>query len=92
MITLSNLIFVLLIIIKQNGVVECEEKVNITVYYESLCPDSIEFITAQLYPTYQSFEKYLNVEFIPFGNAEVYNHHSFSCLHIIFLQLMSACT
>ena len=76
--TQSNLLFVLLFIIKQNGVVNCEEKVNITVYYESLCPDSIEFITAQLYPTYQSFEKYLNVEFIPFGNAEVYYNHTMS--------------
>ena len=71
MITL-NVIFVLLFaILIQNGVVNCQEKVNITVYYESLCPDSIEFITGQLYPTYQSLEKYLNVEFVPFGNAEV---------------------
>ena len=73
MITL-NVIFVLLFLIEQNGVVNCEEKVNITVYYESLCPDSIEFITGQLYPTYQSLEKYLNVEFVPFGNAEVNNY------------------
>ena len=73
MITL-NMIFVLLFTLMQNGVVNCQEKVNITVYYESLCPDSIEFITGQLYPTYQSLEKYLNVEFVPFGNAEVNNY------------------
>ena len=48
-----------------------KEAVNIQVYYESLCPDSINFITKQLYPTYQALGNYMDIEFIPFGNADV---------------------
>ena len=51
--------------------IQGKETVNIQVYYESLCPDSINFITQQLYPTYLILGKYMNVEFIPFGNADV---------------------
>ena len=56
-----------------------KEAVNIQVYYESLCPDSINFITKQLYPTYQALGNYMDIEFIPFGNADV----SFSDLSFI---------
>ena len=45
--------------------------VQIQVYYETLCPDSIDFISQQLYPTYQNLGKYLNIEFVPFGFASV---------------------
>ena len=51
--------------------IQGRESVNIQVYYESLCPDSINFITQQLYPTYQALGNYMNIEFIPFGNADV---------------------
>ena len=44
-------------------------KLSIQVYYESLCSDSKNFITTQLYPTYQKLGKYLNIDFKPFGNA-----------------------
>lgn len=50
---------------------ESMDSISIQVYYESLCPDSINFITQQLYPTYQKLGKYLTIEFKPFGNAEV---------------------
>ena len=36
-----------------------------------MCPDSKNFITTQLYPTYQKLGKYLKVDFKPFGNANV---------------------
>ena len=48
-----------------------ETKVTIGVYYESLCPDSRNFITKQLYPTYQKLGQNLDVEFKPFGKASV---------------------
>ena len=51
--------------------IQGKETVNIQVYYESLCPDSINFITKQLYPTYQALGNYMDIEFIPFGNADV---------------------
>ena len=59
--------------------IQGKESVNIQVYYESLCPDSINFITQQLYPTYQALGNYMNIEFIPFGNADV----SFSDLSFV---------
>ena len=46
-----------------------DELVKINVYYESLCPDSKNFITQQLGPVYQKFKKYLRVELRPYGNA-----------------------
>jgi len=47
-----------------------EDLLTIQVYYESLCPDSKNFIVQQLYPTYQKLGKYLRIDFKPFGNAE----------------------
>ena len=45
--------------------------VQVQVYYETLCPYSIEFISQQLYPTFQNLGQYLDIEFIPYGNAQV---------------------
>ena len=54
--------------------------VNITVFYESYCPDSIRFITKQLYPSWMAINSTtttnydgikLNLELIPFGKADV---------------------
>ena len=62
-----------------------EEKVSIQVYYETLCPDSIAFITQQLFPTYIKLGKYLNVEFKPYGFAtstpDDNGGFTFSCQH-----------
>ncbi|KAK8777659.1 hypothetical protein V5799_028994 [Amblyomma americanum] len=42
---------------------------RIQVYYESLCPYSIAFITEQLWPTYVRVGYLMDVQLIPFGNA-----------------------
>jgi len=56
-----------------------DNRVNITVYYESYCPDSIRFITKQLYPAWMAINSTvsndnggikLNLELIPFGKAD----------------------
>lgn len=47
--------------------------IHLAVLYESLCPDSIRFITASLYPVvYQKFSKYVEIELVPWGNAKLY--------------------
>lgn len=46
-------------------------QINISIYYESLCPDSKLFITQYFYPAYEIFSNYLNIRFIPFGKANV---------------------
>lgn len=55
---------------------------KVTVYYESLCPDSIRFVTRQLYPT----SKLLNftTEFVPYGKAQVSGYFNFLGINFIF--------
>merc|ERR1712130_193824 len=42
---------------------------DLTVYYEALCPDSINFVTTQLTPAWQMFGEDLVINFKPFGKA-----------------------
>jgi interferon, gamma-inducible protein 30 len=41
------------------------------IYYESLCPDSVRFISQQLKPLYNDFKKHLDISLIPFGKSNV---------------------
>ncbi len=50
---------------------ETSNKISIQIYYESLCPDSQNFVEEQLYPAYQALGNYLQIDFKPFGNAQV---------------------
>lgn len=45
--------------------------VKVTVYYEALCPDSKFFILHQLVPAYKSLRKFLILDLVPYGKAEV---------------------
>lgn len=60
-------------------------QVPIAVYYESLCPDSIKFLTTQLYTAYTSSVKpRMNLTLVPFGKS-TYKHdgteYTFECHH-----------
>ncbi|KAF5270440.1 hypothetical protein FQR65_LT05628 [Abscondita terminalis] len=60
------------------------DQLKITVYYEALCPDSVRFITKQLYPTYSKIGKFLNIDFVPYGKAsqrKENNTWTFECQH-----------
>ncbi|KAJ8686501.1 hypothetical protein QAD02_022295 [Eretmocerus hayati] len=48
-----------------------ENKIKVDVYYESLCSDSIYFITKELAPAFNHPEvkKFLKVNLVPFGKA-----------------------
>ncbi|GFU34263.1 gamma-interferon-inducible lysosomal thiol reductase [Nephila pilipes] len=61
-------------------------KVNLDVYYETNCPDSMRFITTQLYPVYRDFKDIVSVHLIPFGKARASydansNKYEFQCHH-----------
>ncbi|KAH0558160.1 GILT-like protein 1 [Cotesia glomerata] len=66
----------------------CPQKacVGVTVYYESLCGDSLRFIKGSLVPTYAELKDYLDVTFVPYGKAsherdEASGGWNFSCQH-----------
>jgi len=63
-----------------------QEKVSVTVYFESYCPDSVKFLTKQLYPLYVSpLEPYMNITLVPFGKATFTKSeagdYTFDCHH-----------
>lgn len=43
--------------------------VNVDVYYESLCGDSMRFFTNQLEPSYPLLKRHINITLIPYGKA-----------------------
>lgn len=48
-------------------------QIQVTVYYESLCPYSSAFITNQLSPAHEPLADYIDVLFVPFGKSIVSN-------------------
>ncbi|CAF3567365.1 unnamed protein product [Rotaria sp. Silwood1] len=62
------------------------DKVNFTLYYETLCPDCRHFMTTQLLKTYQTILDIINITIVPYGNAhETYDStthlYQFVCQH-----------
>ncbi|KAI4463621.1 gamma-interferon inducible lysosomal thiol reductase gilt [Holotrichia oblita] len=57
-------------------------KINIDVFYESLCPDSLDFIRNQLSPAWNDIKPYVNLNLVPFGKTVIFNGGiSFQCQH-----------
>ncbi|KAJ8916675.1 hypothetical protein NQ315_000320 [Exocentrus adspersus] len=60
-------------------------RVNVAVYYESLCPDSRKFFTQQLYPSLQgNLSSYVNLTLLPYGKTKAtfdVNEYQFQCHH-----------
>ncbi|CAG4979060.1 unnamed protein product [Parnassius apollo] len=68
---------------EQNNLVG-NEMVTIKLYYESLCPDCIQFITKDFKPVVEKLTHYLNIQTYPYGNARTFNHNGhyvFQCQH-----------
>ncbi|GAB6022281.1 Lysosomal thiol [Chamberlinius hualienensis] len=64
--------------------VMAQDPVKVAVYYESKCPDSMAFISEQLWPTYQQISQIFTVTWVPFGFAEFFANGTswdFSCQH-----------
>ncbi|XP_050308177.1 GILT-like protein 1 [Anthonomus grandis grandis] len=45
------------------------QKVDISLYFEALCPDSLNFIINQLHPNWEDIKDHVNIKFIPFGKS-----------------------
>ncbi|KAF2896206.1 hypothetical protein ILUMI_09965 [Ignelater luminosus] len=64
---------------------KCEEEtLKLSIYYETLCPDSIRFFRNQLNSTYEKIGSSIEVDFIPYGFATQYKADgkwTFHCQH-----------
>lgn len=57
------------------------QRINITVLLEALCPDCQRWIVEELYPhVFKNFMDFVNIEFVPYGNARIVNG-SIQCQH-----------
>ncbi|KAM4629854.1 gamma-interferon-inducible lysosomal thiol reductase [Polymixia lowei] len=57
--------------------------VDVTLYYESLCPGCRAFITQQLFPTWTMLQDIMTVNLVPYGNAKEFAsaNSPFRCQH-----------
>ncbi|KAK8387012.1 hypothetical protein O3P69_017989 [Scylla paramamosain] len=60
------------------------DPVKVSVYYETLCPDSEKFVITQLYPVYQELKDIMLLDVNAYGKAEDYaigDSYIFVCQH-----------
>lgn len=50
---------------------EIKSKLNVKVYYETLCPASISFFSNQLKPVAEKLSSHVDVTLVPYGHASV---------------------
>ncbi|XP_066534109.1 gamma-interferon-inducible lysosomal thiol reductase [Hoplias malabaricus] len=58
--------------------------VNVSLFYESLCPGCRQFLVLELIPTFFMLNDIMNLELVPFGNAQESESHGkyvFTCQH-----------
>merc|ERR1712158_28118 len=68
----SSTMFLLLLLgsgLSLSNAAAAEPTAELTVYYEALCGDSINFVTTQLTPAWEMFGEDLVINFKPFGKA-----------------------
>lgn len=61
-----------------------DSRVKASVFYEVLCPDSMNFVVSQLWPTYNTIGSILNLDLVPYGKASYTaerGSYRFDCQH-----------
>ncbi|CAL4116004.1 unnamed protein product, partial [Meganyctiphanes norvegica] len=78
------MLFILFGLITPSFTNESAKKVKVSAFFEALCPDSRNFVLAQLYPTYKELKDIMEVEANAFGKAKSEPNgtgYSFKCQH-----------
>ncbi|CAH0553474.1 unnamed protein product [Brassicogethes aeneus] len=60
------------------------KEVKVTIFYESLCPYSIEYLVKQAIPGYKTLSNNIKLDLVPYGNAKTVNKSGtleFICQH-----------
>ena len=65
-----SFIFVVVSLWVSSSTAQEAKPVNITLYFESLCGGCQWFIKHQLYPAFQSIGSIMNINLVPYGNAD----------------------
>uniref|UniRef100_A0A183C7N5 Gamma-interferon-inducible lysosomal thiol reductase n=1 Tax=Globodera pallida TaxID=36090 RepID=A0A183C7N5_GLOPA len=55
--------------------------IQIGVLFESLCPDSIDFILGPLSDAEAKFKQHIQLELVPFGKATIHENGEITCQH-----------
>ena len=81
----SSVLPLLLLLLVVAGTNAADQKVNVSVYYEALCPDSISFVRGSMWRAYQDVPDILRLDLVPYGKASYERRAdgsiSFSCQH-----------
>ncbi|KZV40171.1 gamma-interferon-inducible lysosomal thiol reductase-like [Dorcoceras hygrometricum] len=69
-------------ILKDPSVLDSEDRVNLSVYYESLCPFCADFIVNHLTKIFQTdLISIVNLRLVPWGNTLIAPNNSWICQH-----------
>jgi interferon gamma-inducible protein 30 len=80
-------LFVILVVC--STLIICKDnKIKISVYYETLCPDSTNFINGQLSNAFIKANSLIDIKFIPFGKASVNITQSLAYFHVEILNII----
>lgn len=84
--TLVVYISIIIVIIQAESYIKInkqssDDRLKLSIYFESLCPDSKKFHLEQLKPAYKKLANYIDLELIPYGNAEFVGPDKMKCQH-----------
>ncbi|KAL5580669.1 hypothetical protein UlMin_013111 [Ulmus minor] len=80
--SLITTLFLLISFLSASSSTKTIQKVSVDLYYETLCPDSVEFIVNDLVKLFKyGFVPLINLNLVPYGNAKLRSNNSIVCQH-----------